>query len=63
MTYIPPLVFSGLSLLDPIITAFLAWFSGLEGLPSIYSWLGGFIVIAGVTLITYGESLRANEKS
>lgn len=58
MSYIPPLVFSSLSLLDPFITAFLAWITGLEGLPSIFSWIGGLIVISGVALISYGEKSR-----
>ncbi len=58
MSYIPPLVFSSISLLDPAITAVLSWIIGLEGLPTIFSWLGGVVVIGGVALITHGERQR-----
>lgn len=55
MQYIAPLVFSSLTLVDPAITALLSWMIGVEKLPTIYSWLGGAVVIAGVSIISYGE--------
>ncbi len=58
MSYIPPLVFSSLSLLDPTLTALLSWMFALEGLPSVYSWIGGLVVIGGVAVIMYGEKKR-----
>eukprot|EP01040_Poterioochromonas_malhamensis_P009902 gene9902-10759_t len=61
MSYIPALVFSSLSLLDPTITAVLSWVLSLEGLPTIYSWLGGVVVIVGVSIIMYGEKQREKE--
>lgn len=61
MSYIPALVFSSLSLLDPTITAVLSWILSLEGLPTIYSWLGGVVVIVGVSIIMYGEKQREKE--
>ena len=64
MQYIAPLVFSSLTLVDPAITAFLSWLIGVEKLPTIYSWLGGAVVIAGVSIISYGEhkKLQAGKK-
>lgn len=61
MSYIPPLIFSALSLLDPAITAFLSWMLGLEKLPTIFSWLGGLIVILGVATIYYGEQRHGKD--
>ncbi len=58
MQYIPPLVFSAVSLVDPAVTALLSWGFGIESLPSLFSWLGGATVIAGVAAISYGERLR-----
>eukprot|EP01031_Cornospumella_fuschlensis_P031212 gene31212-37721_t len=58
MQYIPPLVFSALSLVDPAVTAGLSYWAGLEALPSLFSWLGGGVVLAGVALISYGERVR-----
>jgi hypothetical protein len=55
MSYIPPLIFSSLSLLDPAITAILSWLMGLEDLPTIFPWLGGAIVVIGVGIISLGE--------
>lgn len=58
MQHIPPIVFSSLMLLDPVCTAILSWMIGIEPLPSIFSWLGGFLVLLGVGFITYGEKDR-----
>ena len=59
MQYISPLVFSSISLLDPAITAIISWLIRLEHLPSLFSWLGGSIVIGGVGIISYGEGARS----
>jgi len=58
LQHIPPLVFSSLALADPALTALLSWAAGLEGLPSVLSWLGGIVVMAGVGVISYGEHQR-----
>jgi drug/metabolite transporter (DMT)-like permease len=55
MQYIPPLIFSALTQLDPALTAFLCWISAVESLPSLFSWIGGAIVMSGVALISYAE--------
>jgi drug/metabolite transporter (DMT)-like permease len=55
MQYIPPLIFSALTQLDPALTAFLCWVSGVESLPSLFSWVGGAIVMSGVCLISFAE--------
>lgn len=59
MQYIAPLVFSALGLMDPAITAILSWLIGVETLPSIFSWVGGMIVMCGVGIISYGEHQRS----
>lgn len=55
MQYLPPLVFSSISLLDPALTAVISWVGGVESLPTLYSWFGGFIVMVGVAVISIGE--------
>lgn len=60
MQYIAPLIFSALALIDPAVTAILSWAIGVEHLPSLYSWIGGAVVMAGVGLISYGEYERDN---
>lgn len=59
MSYIPPLVFSSVTLVDPAVTATISWLCGIEHLPGIFSWLGGGVVITGVAVIGYGERKRA----
>lgn len=58
MQYIPPLVFSSVTLVDPAVTAFISWIFGIEALPGIFSWFGGAVVVAGVVIIGYGERKR-----
>eukprot|EP01039_Chlorochromonas_danica_P003713 gene3713-4062_t len=58
MQYIPPLVFSSVTLVDPAVTAFISWIFGIESLPGIFSWFGGAVVVAGVVVIGYGERKR-----
>jgi len=62
MQYIPPLVFSSVTLVDPAVTAFISWTAGIEHLPGIFSWLGGAVVVAGVAIISYGERKRREEE-
>jgi len=56
--YIPPLLFSCATLLDPIFTGLISWAVGLEGVPTAHTWIGGLVVIAGSACISYGETRR-----
>lgn len=60
MQYIPPLVFSSVTLIDPAVTAFISWAAGIENLPGLFSWLGGCVVVSGVAVISYGERQRTS---
>jgi drug/metabolite transporter (DMT)-like permease len=55
MQYISPLVFSALALLDPALTALISWIAGLEHLPTVFSWIGGAVVMSGIGLISFSE--------
>ncbi len=35
----------------------VSWLSGIEGFPDIYTWVGGFVILAGIGIITYSEHL------
>lgn len=61
MKFISPLVFSSVLLVDPAVTGFLSWCLGIEGIPKLYSILGGLVVISGVYFIILGEHQRKDD--
>jgi hypothetical protein len=63
MQHIHPLVFSCVLLVDPAVTGVLAWLIGVEGIPDIFTMVGGTIVVAGVGLVTVGEASAAHQSS
>lgn len=62
MQYLPPLVFSSVSLLDPALTAVLSYLFGIERWPSLWSWLGGITVIVGVAIISIAEQRQHDQQ-
>jgi len=62
MRFISPLVFSSVLLIDPAVTGLLSWSIGIEGIPTMFTVLGGAIVMAGVGLIVIGEHSRRKEE-
>ena len=62
MQYISPLVFSSVSLLDPAVTGLLSWGAGIEPIPRIEIWIGGFITLFGIGMVTFGEHFREEEE-
>jgi hypothetical protein len=58
ISYISPLVFSSILLVDPAITGIISWSAGLEYNPSLQTWVVGFTVVTGVLLIIIGENSR-----
>ena len=63
MQHIHPLVFSCVLLVDPAVTGVLAWLIGVEGIPDVFTMVGGTIVVAGVGLVTVGEASAAHQSS
>lgn len=59
--YLPPLLFSSFNLLDPILTGIISWAAGLEGVPDIFTWIGGGVVICGSGVISYGGQVRQSQ--
>lgn len=62
MQYIPPLIFSSSALINPAVTAILSWLVGVEALPSLITWIGGFTVMTGVGVVTLGDHIRTEEE-
>lgn len=62
MQYIPPLIFSSSALINPAVTAILSWLVGVESLPSVVTWIGGFTVMTGVGVVSVGDHYRTEEE-
>ena len=39
--------------MDPALTAVLSWVAGIESLPTLFSWIGGAVVMTGVGIISF----------
>lgn len=61
--YISPLIFSSITLVEPLVTGGISWMAGLEALPDMGTWVGGFVVLGGVGLISCGEHCREAAES
>jgi drug/metabolite transporter (DMT)-like permease len=60
--HIPALVFSSITLIDPLVTGLLSWMAGFESVPDLGTWIGGVVVITGVALISHGERTRTHSE-
>jgi drug/metabolite transporter (DMT)-like permease len=56
--YVPPLVFSVIILLDPVLTGLLSFEVGLESLPTFWTLTGGTVVLAGIAIVVVSEGER-----
>ncbi|CAG9317508.1 unnamed protein product [Blepharisma stoltei] len=54
--HIPALVISVFMNFQPLIGSFIGWCVGIEGIPSIYTWMGGIIVIIGNTIVSISSA-------
>jgi drug/metabolite transporter (DMT)-like permease len=61
MRSISPLVFSSCLLVDPAITGLISWIIQIEGIPTLWTIMGGLVVTAGVGLIVIGEHRRERQ--
>jgi hypothetical protein len=49
-------------LVDPLTTGFISYICGIETLPKLHVWIGGFTVILGVLCVTIGEHYRTSSE-
>jgi len=55
--YVPPLVFSVIILMEPVLTGIFSFEIGLEALPSLWTGLGGGVILAGILLVVVNASV------
>lgn len=46
-----------------MLTAIIAWLSGVESLPSVATWLGAAIVCLGTGVLMYFEKVRMQDEA
>ncbi|KAF0852337.1 mitochondrial RhaT domain-containing protein [Andalucia godoyi] len=56
--WIPPLTFSIVQLCDPILVAFMSWCASIEGIPSVWTFLGGIVLSVGTAIVVISEDRR-----
>ena len=54
LRWFPPLVISVAVVLEPLIGSLIGWVLGTTGVPGMWTWLGGPLLIAGVLLVSMG---------
>jgi drug/metabolite transporter (DMT)-like permease len=60
LRYLSPLLVSTALLMEPLIGSLLGAIAGVQGIPGIYTFLGGPVVICGLLMIVYGESPKGD---
>ena len=61
LRYLSPLLVSTALLMEPLVGSLIGAIAGVQGIPGIYTFLGGPIVICGLMMIVYGESRKDDE--
>eukprot|EP01016_Furgasonia_blochmanni_P047782 TRINITY_DN7052_c0_g1_i4.p1 TRINITY_DN7052_c0_g1~~TRINITY_DN7052_c0_g1_i4.p1 ORF type:complete len:126 (+),score=13.11 TRINITY_DN7052_c0_g1_i4:64-441(+) len=54
-----PLIISVVQYFKLIVSGVLVWFLGIQSLPGFFTWLGSFILIPGVIMITIAQAQHA----
>jgi len=58
LEYISPLVIASSLLLEPLVGSFIGWCVGIQGLPGIWTWAGGVVLMGGLAAVVVGEHKR-----
>jgi hypothetical protein len=61
--YVSPLVCSTVLLADAPVTGLIAWWMGIEGVPSTWTCVGGAVVLIGIAAVTLGEQARLDAQA
>eukprot|EP01112_Ceratiomyxa_fruticulosa_P003030 TRINITY_DN13439_c0_g2_i1.p2 TRINITY_DN13439_c0_g2~~TRINITY_DN13439_c0_g2_i1.p2 ORF type:complete len:193 (+),score=33.70 TRINITY_DN13439_c0_g2_i1:873-1451(+) len=63
LKYIDPIVISVLLLLEPPVGAVIGWIAGVSGLPALFTFLGGPLIIAGCLLVILSAYKRTSKEA
>jgi len=63
LKHVPPLGYAVFKLLEPPISGAVAVMIGLDGFPSIFTFIGGGITIVGIFVVQYGLNKRKQSQT
>jgi drug/metabolite transporter (DMT)-like permease len=63
LRHVSPMVISTAMLGEPIIGSLIGYFVGVQPLPGIFTFLGGFILLAGLVLVVIGENIDEKKRN
>ncbi len=55
LKYLSPLVVSVALLLEPLLGSFIGWATQQQGVPTLWTGLGGFVLLIGIVLVTLAQ--------
>mmetsp|Transcript_19093 Transcript_19093/g.32693 ORF Transcript_19093/g.32693 Transcript_19093/m.32693 type:complete len:349 (-) Transcript_19093:88-1134(-) len=61
--FLSPLTVSTGMLAEPLIGALMGYVAGIQGVPGVYTWIGGFILLIGLYIIIDAEQRTAENSS
>lgn len=57
--FVSPLTIATAMLSEPLLGSVIGFFAGMQGIPQVYTWLGGVVLLIGLYLILRGEQQRS----
>ena len=56
LKYLSPLLVSVALLLEPLLGSFIGWAAGQQGVPTLWTGVGGVVLLLGITMVTLFQS-------
>ena len=62
MKVISPLVISVFVNFEPLFGSIIGWVFGYQDVPGVWTWIGGFLLIIGNSLVTLAKKIHEKPK-
>jgi drug/metabolite transporter (DMT)-like permease len=60
LKFISPLTVSTAMLAEPLVGSLMGYAVGMQAMPGLYTWIGGFVLLGGLALVAYGDNKEKN---
>eukprot|EP01111_Echinosteliopsis_oligospora_P005708 TRINITY_DN1927_c0_g1_i1.p1 TRINITY_DN1927_c0_g1~~TRINITY_DN1927_c0_g1_i1.p1 ORF type:complete len:484 (+),score=102.35 TRINITY_DN1927_c0_g1_i1:24-1475(+) len=58
LKYVPPLIYSLINLCDPVLSGTYGWLIKVDGVPGVFTFVGGGITLSGIVILSIGQDRR-----